>query len=76
MFNYSKLLGKITEKYRTNEKFAEALGCSPQTLSKKLNNKIPFSQIEIDKSADLLDINIEEIDTYFFTKNVQKFEQK
>lgn len=68
MFNYSKLLGRIKEKFGTNEKFAKALGCSPQALSRKLNNKTPFTQKEIDKSADLLDIRIEDIDIYFFSK--------
>ena len=74
MFDYSKLLGRIKEKFGTNEKFANALGCSPQALSRKLNNKTPFSQFEMDKSSDLLDIRIKDIDAYFFTKKVQKFE--
>ena len=74
LFDYSKLLGRIKEKFGTNEKFANALGCAPETLSRKLNNKASFTQKEINKSVDLLDIRIEDIDIYFFTKKVQILE--
>lgn len=66
MFDYSKLEGKITEVYKTNYKFAEALGVSKASLSAKLNNKVDFTQSEIQKSIILLKIPEDEVSLYFF----------
>lgn len=70
-FNYDKLRGKIIEKFRTQGNFARALGISERTISLKLNNKIFFSQDEISKISDLLNIDSGEIQIYFFDKKVQ-----
>lgn len=70
MFDYSKLEGKITEIYKTNYKFAEALGVSKASLSAKLNNKVDFTQSEIQKSIILLKIPEDEVSLYFFMKKV------
>ena len=73
-FNYSKLRGKIVEKFGTQGCFAKELGVSERTLSLKLNNRIFFSQDEIAKMSDLLNINPNEIQDYFFEKEVQNIE--
>lgn len=73
-FDYRKLKGKIVEKYGTQTQFARALGISNRTLSLKLNNKIYFKQDEIRKCSNLLNINLNEIQIYFFTEKVQSFE--
>lgn len=73
-FDYSKFKGKIKENYDTQERFAKALGVSERTLSLKLNNKIAFNQLEIQKILDLLEIDEKEIPKYFFTPEVQKIE--
>ena len=70
-FNYSKLKGRIMEKFGTQGCFSRALGVSERTLSLKLNNKIFFSQDEIAKISELLNINSDEIQVYFFWKLVQ-----
>ncbi len=70
-FNYDKLRGRIIEKFGTQGKFARALQVSERTLSLKLNNKIFFSQDEIKKASELLNISLEEIQIYFFRKKVQ-----
>ena len=70
-FNYSKLRGRITEKFGTQGCFSKALGVSERTLSLKLNNKIFFSQNEIAKISELLNISSDEIQVYFFEKEVQ-----
>lgn len=70
-FNYDKLRGRIIEKYRTQGRFAKAMGVSERTLSLKLNNKIFFSQDEITKISELLNIASDEIQAYFFEKKVQ-----
>ena len=38
-FDFSKLSGKIVEKYGTQYNFAKAMGISEHSLSNKLNNK-------------------------------------
>lgn len=69
-FSYDKLRGRIVEKYGSQAVFARALGVSAKTLSLKMNNRIYFSQAEIKKAADLLNIDIKDIDAYFFALNV------
>lgn len=71
-FNYSKLKGRIMEKFGTQGCFSRALGVSERTLSLKLNNKIFFSQDEIAKISELLNINSDEIQVYFFENRFNK----
>jgi len=71
-FDYSKLKGRIREIFDTQSAFAEAMGMSTTSLSAKLNNKIEFSQKEMDKASNLLKIKKEEIPVYFFTPKVQE----
>lgn len=70
-YDYSKLLGKIKEKYGTQASFAEAIGISGHSLSTKLNNKKAFRQSEISKAIALLDIDAQDLHAYFFTLKVQ-----
>lgn len=65
-FRYDKLLGRIKEKYGTQEAFAAALGMSGNTLSLKLNNKADFKRSEICLACQLLEIDMEEVCCYFF----------
>lgn len=67
-FDFSKLKGRIKEKFDTQERFAAELGVSVPALIKKLNNKSQFNQSEIDKSRILLEISNDELDQYFFSK--------
>ena len=70
-YNYMKLNGRIIEKFGTQYKFAQALGLSERSVSLKLNNKVPWSQVEITKACDLLGIEPEVMSDYFFNLNVQ-----
>ncbi|MDQ0202515.1 DUF739 family protein [Pectinatus haikarae] len=70
-FDYSKLRGRIVEKYGTQGAFARALGVSERTVSLKLNNRIFFSQDEINRSLFLLGINVNDVTAYFFNEKVQ-----
>ncbi|NCE99626.1 DUF739 family protein [Emergencia sp. 1XD21-10] len=72
-FDYSKLRGKIVEKYGTNAKFAKDMGLSERSLSLKLNGKVFWKQNEICTAAELLGIKNEDIQSFFFTKIVQNF---
>ena len=65
-FDYSKLRGKIREKYKTQEVFAGELGISAASLSDKLNEKSDFSHGEITLAWDKLGIPYECISEYFF----------
>lgn len=70
-FEYSKLKGKIIEKYGTQGMFAKALGISERTLSLKLNNRVFFSQDEINRTLHLLGIKADDVAAYFFIAKVQ-----
>lgn len=72
LFDYSKIRGKIKEVFGTQSAFAEVMHMSPVSLSEKLNNKVQFSQKEIDKACDMLEIAKEEIPIYFFTPKVKE----
>lgn len=66
-YKYRKLRGRIIEKYGSQEKFSEVLGISKNSLSLKLNGKTGFSQVDMIKWSQLLNIDISEYGDYFFT---------
>ena len=70
-YDYSKLLGRITEKMGTQAKFASAMNISERTCSLKLNGKIPFKQTEIVQACQVLEIADCDIPSYFFNLKVQ-----
>ncbi len=74
-FNYNKLRGKIKEMCGTQKKFAKLLGISRTSLSQRLNNTLNFSNTEILRACEILNININDIPSYFFNSEVQKHEQ-
>ena len=65
-FKYLKLRAKIKEKYGTEGRFAEELGISQVSVSRKFNDKAQFSSEDIKLWCRLLDIPIEESGNYFF----------
>lgn len=75
-FDYSKLLGRIKEKCKTQDEFAKQMGLGRVSISRRLNNKLDFDAREIQVACEILDIPIEQIPEYFFTQKVQKHEQK
>lgn len=70
-YDYSRLRGKIVEKFKSQRRFALAMGMSERTLSLKLSNKHYWKQPEILKAIELLGIPQEEITLYFFNTIVQ-----
>lgn len=70
-YDYSKLLGRITENYGSQANFAGAMGLSERSLSLKLNGKVGWKQAEIAKACTLLDLTGADIPEYFFTLRVQ-----
>ncbi len=71
-FMYSKLRGRIREICGTDQRFAELMGVANATISAKLNNKSEFSQQEIFKAVEILNLDSSDISSYFFTLVVQK----
>ena len=74
-FDYSKLRGRIVEKCGSMEAFSEAIGLSAVTISKYMNNKVPWKQTNINAAVRVLEIQPEEISAYFFTPVVQSIGQ-
>ena len=70
-FDYSKLRGRIVEKYGSQMEFAKAMNWSERTLSKKINGKIPWKQTDICIALKLLELSEDDIQEYFFTVKVQ-----
>ena len=71
-FDYSKLRGRIIEKFGSIKAFAEAFGVSAVTMSNKLNGKVAISPDDIVKMSELLDIRPEEYHLYFFKIKVHE----
>ena len=71
MYNYDKLIGRIVERYATREKFSKAMGLSARTLSLKLNNHVPWKDLEIERACGLLKLDPIDIPAYFFAEKVQ-----
>ena len=71
VFDYSKLRGRIVEKYGSNSEFAVALGLKRPQLSARLNHTTLFRAAEIKRAQELLEIDPAEIGQYFFTLKVR-----
>lgn len=69
--DYSKLIGRIIEKFGTRIAFAEAMGWKSEALSRRLNNKTSFQTDEYIRACELLDISPKEIYAYFFTPKLR-----
>lgn len=65
-FNYAKLKGRIKEVFGTQERFADSMEMTAQTLSCKLNNITNWTQAEMFMACSLLDIALDLISEYFF----------
>lgn len=67
ILTYPKLKGRIVEKYGSQENFCEAVGLSSVSVSKKMTGQTGFSQKDILKWCELLDIDIKEIGDFFYS---------
>lgn len=65
-YDYTYLRSQIIKKYGTQEKFAIAMGISPESLSMKLSNINGFSQAQIDKASELLKLSSVGVKKCFF----------
>lgn len=72
IFDYDKLNGKIKEHFKNRSDFCKLISLSNTSLSKKMNNKVPFTSPEIYKIVEVLGIDKTEIHIYFYTLKVEK----
>ena len=63
---YGKLKGRIVEKFGSQSRFAEALGTTENTVSRKMQSKVEFSKEDMIKWSKLLEISQTDIPDYFF----------
>lgn len=70
VYDYSKLLGKMREKNLTQAELSKKIGISESTLNFSLKNKRPFKQDEMLKICKILELDLENIECYFFTKKL------
>ena len=63
---FAKLRGRIVEKYGTQARFSEHIGLSKTSITKKMTGKSGFSQKDIIKWCEALDIDLEDSGIYFF----------
>lgn len=73
IFDFSRLRGRIVEKYGTCDSFAAAMNHSKVWLSSRLNNLVQWRADEMRAAAALLDIPPEEIPAYFLNPKVPLF---
>lgn len=66
-YKYDRLRGRIIERYGSQEKFAEIIGISSNSMSKKMNGKTGFSQRDIVRWSELLGIDKSDYSEYFFS---------
>lgn len=65
-FNYSKLKGRIVEKYGFMRAFVKELPFTDMAMANKMQGRTAFKNDEIVLMARLLEIPKEEIADYFF----------
>nr|WP_302594492.1 DUF739 family protein [uncultured Acetatifactor sp.] len=70
-FDYSKLRGRIIEKFGSQMSFAKAMDISERTLSLKMSGKRTWKQPEICLAINLLGLSNDDIQDYFFSLKVQ-----
>ncbi len=69
-FAYNKLRGRIIEIYGSQSKFSKVIGQSEQIITAKLSGKSPFTQGNIILWSQALDIDQNDIGSYFFTQKL------
>lgn len=69
-FDYSKLRGRIVEKFGSCEAFNKAAGWHQNKTSRILTNKHKLFTDDMIVFVELLDIDTSDIKSYFFTRKV------
>ncbi len=67
-FRYNKLRGRIVEMFGSQAEFARKIGQSEQIITAKLAGKSSFTQDNIIAWSEALDIDQNDIGSYFFAR--------
>ena len=70
MVNTNKIKGRMKEMGKTQADVAKHLNIAQPTANQKINNIRPFDLEEAEKLAALLNIDMCEFGTYFFSNEV------
>ena len=70
--DYCKLNGRIKEYGHSLRSFSEVVGISYGHFCEKMKSQYPFTQTEIEKICDHLEIDPDDIGIYFFKKKVEE----
>ena len=71
-FDYSKLRGRIVEKFGNMNAFANEVGISQIALSRKLNNKTSITREDMINWSKVLDISIDEYGAFYFAEKLNE----
>ena len=71
-FDYSKLRGRIVEKFGNMNAFANEVGISQIALSRKLNNKTSITREDMINWSKVLDISIDEYGAFYFVEKLNE----
>lgn len=71
-FDYSKLRGRIVEKFGNISQFSKELKITRTSVNMKLNNRMNFTRSDMIEWSRLLDIPKEELGCYFFTEKLNR----
>ncbi len=70
VFDYSKLLGLMTEKNFTQKKLCEKINISENSFTNKIKGRSNFASDEIVEICNILGISTKSVGAYFFTPKV------
>lgn len=70
-FDYSKLKGRIKEKNFTLNEFSNLIKISRTALYHKLEKDVEFTESEMFRICKVLNIEISDVNSYFFTPFVR-----
>ena len=72
IYDYSKLRGRLIEKYGTVARFSQFLDVSKSTVSLKLNNKVDISRDDIIKWSKILEISPSDYGAFYFVQKLNE----
>lgn len=68
MINKDKFKAKVAEHGLTQKELSKTIGISNNSLSRKLNDKAPFTLGELQAIKDKLELTSQEVSDIFFAK--------
>lgn len=74
--NRQRIKGRIVELFGSQQNFAQHIGQTEQTISKKLRGKAAFSQEDIIRWCEALQIPASEVGEIFFASELSKVKEE